>query len=200
MRVRTFALFALLLGTLNLIADVRVGQAAPDFAATDVNGRTHRLADYRGKIVVIEAYSPACPYSLNQYKSGAMPALQGNVVPKGVVWLTVNSNGPGSPGHRTAEVARKDFGEAGGKATGLIDDSNGALGRKYGLKTTPQIVVIDQQGVVAYTGAVDDRAATTGDPRTARSYVRQAIESLIAGKPSPVAETAPYGTPIKYAP
>jgi len=70
---------------------------------------------------------------------------------------------------------------------------------KFGLKTTPHLVVINQQGLGAYQGAIDDRPASSGDPRTARNYVRQAIEALMAGKPVPTAETKSYGCSVKYA-
>lgn len=188
-----------LIGQLTVLGQAKVGQPAPDFAGADVNGRTHRLSDYRGKIVVIEAYNPECPFSGNHYKTGAMQALQGNVITKGVVWLVVNSSPAGSPAYRKPDAARKEFADLGMKASALIDDSTGAIGKRYGLQTTPQAVVIDQQGVVAYAGAIDDRAVSSGDPRTARNYVRQAIEALIAGKPVPVGETKPYGSSIKYA-
>lgn len=32
---------------------VQVGQVAPEFVLTDVNGLTHRLSDYSGKVVVL---------------------------------------------------------------------------------------------------------------------------------------------------
>ena len=182
-----------------LHGDVRVGQPAPDFSGTDIQGKVHRLSNYRGKVVVIEAYNADCPFCANHYKSGAMQALQASVVSKGVVWLLVNSTHSGNPSYRAPEAARKEFAASGIKASAWIDDSSGAIGKRLGLKTTPHLVVIDQQGLVAYQGAIDDRAASSGDPRTARNYVRQAIESLIAGKPVPVAETKPYGCSVKYA-
>lgn len=182
-----------------VFADVKIGQPAPDFSGTDIQGKVHRLSDYRGKVVVIEAYNLDCPFCANHYKSGAMQALQSSVVSKGVVWLVVNSTDSGNPSYRKPDAARKEFAATGIKATAWIDDNSGAIGRKYGLKTTPHLVVINQQGLVAYQGAIDDRPASSGDPRTARNYVRQAIESLMAGKPVPTAETKPYGCNVKYA-
>lgn len=190
---------AVFLAGLSVWAEALVGQSAPDFAATDINGRAHRLSEYRGKVVVIEAYNPDCPFCANHYKTGAMQALQGNVVGKGVIWLVVNSAPTGSAAYRQPSLARKEFTELGMKATAMLDDHTGAVGKKLGLRTTPQLVVIDQQGVVAYQGAIDDRPASSGDPRTARNYVRQAVEALLAGKPVPAAEAKPYGTAINYA-
>lgn len=193
-------LLGVLAAPLVLLGDVKVGQPAPDFSGTDIQGKAHRLSDYRGKVVVIEAYNADCPFCANHYKSGAMQALQGSVVTKGVIWLVVNSTHTSNPSYRKPDAARREFAQFGMKASAWLDDHTGAIGKKYGLKTTPHFVVIDQQGLVAYQGAIDDRPASSGDPRTARNYVRQAIEALISGKPVPVAETKPYGCGVKYAP
>jgi alkyl hydroperoxide reductase subunit AhpC len=182
-----------------VLAEAKVGQPAPDFVGTDINGKTHRLSDYRGKIVVLEAYNLDCPYCANHYKTGAMQELQGAAVSKGIVWLIVNSVHPGHPNYRNAAAARKEFAEQKIKATAWLDDHAGEIGKKYGMQTTPHLFVINQQGVVAYQGAIDDRPESSGNPRTARNYVKAAIEALLAGKAVPVAESKPYGCTVKYA-
>jgi hypothetical protein len=40
---------------------VRVGAPAPTFTATDSNGQTETLAQYRGKYVVLEWHNRGCP-------------------------------------------------------------------------------------------------------------------------------------------
>jgi len=47
----------------SVVRAARVGQAAPDFTATDTNGKAHKLADYRGKFVVLEWTNRGCPYT-----------------------------------------------------------------------------------------------------------------------------------------
>jgi hypothetical protein len=128
------------------LAEAKVGVPAPDFTARDIQGKTHRLSDYRGKVVVLEAYNPDCPFSANHYKSGSMQALQAAVTSKGGVWLVVNSAASGNSGHRPPEAARAAFAAQGMKATAWLDDSAGALGRLYGMKTTPHMFVIDAKG------------------------------------------------------
>jgi len=180
------------------LADAKVGQPAPDFTARDIQGKTHRLSDFRGKLVVLEAYNLDCPFSANHYKSGSMPALQAAVTSKGGVWLVVNSVATGNPSHRSPEAARAEFAAQAMKATAWIDDSSGALGQLYGMKTTPHMFVIDQQGNLAYAGAIDDRASAEGDPRTAKNYVREAAQKLQAGEKPAVSQTKPYGCGVKY--
>lgn len=175
-----------------------VGKPAPDFEAKDINGKTHRLSDFKGKIVVIEAYNMDCPFCANHYKTGAMQELQAWATGQGVVWLVVNSVNKNHPSYRSPEKAKEEFAAQKMKATAWIDDSDGKLGKAYGLKTTPHIVIIGKDGIVAYNGAIDDRPATDGDPRTAKNYVKEALQSLLEGKPVAVKQTKPYGCSVKY--
>src|SRR5436309_9956288 len=143
-------------------ADGVVGKPAPDFTGKDINGQTHRLADYKGKIVVLEEYNLDCPFCANHFKTGAMQELQGYAISNGVVWMVVNSAHRKSGSYREPEQAKKEFAAQKMHATAWLDDSSGAIGKAYGLKTTPHMIVIDRNGVVAYNGAIDDRADTEG--------------------------------------
>ena len=190
-----FGLFGLLGAAL---AAAEVGKAAPDFVATDINGQTHKLSDYKGKIVVLESYNLDCPFVRNHYRSGAMQDLQRDLTARGGVWLVVNSVSAKHPSHRTAEAARKEWASQKMAATAWLDDSSGEIGKAYGMKTTPHMFVIDQSGVLVYQGAIDDRAASHGDPHTARNYVREAVQKLQAGEKPAVSQTKPYGCGVKY--
>jgi len=81
----------------------RVGEPAPNFTATDSNGKAHMLSSYRGKFVVLEWHNQGCPYTKKHYDSGNMERLQKEWTQKGVVWLTVISSAPGTQGYVTAE-------------------------------------------------------------------------------------------------
>jgi peroxiredoxin len=178
---------------------VETGKPAPDFTATDINGKAIKLSDYAGKIVVLESYNSDCPFCNNQYKTGAMQELEKDMAAKGVVWLIVNSVNPNNPSHRTPEQARQEIADKKIVATAWIDDSSGALGHLYDMKTTPDMYVIDKNGVLVYHGAIDNKPDPQHDPRTARNYVREAVNDLMAGKPVEVSRTKPYGCSVKYA-
>lgn len=190
---------SLLLGVGLVYAEATVGQPAPAFTAKDILGRTHKLDDYKGKIIVLEAYNLDCPFCAHHFETGAMQELQGALTKEGVVWLLVNSSHKKSASYRDAAAAKKEWAEQKIKATAWIDDSDGKLGKAYGLMTTPHMVVIDAKGTVAYTGAIDDKASVESDPRKARNYVREAVTALKAGKPVEVTKTRSYGCGIKYA-
>ena len=178
---------------------VEVGKPAPDFTATDINGKTVKLSDYKGKIVVLESYNSDCPFCHNQYKTGAMQKLQADLAAKGVVWLIVNSVNPNNPSHRTPAQAKAELAAEKMDVTAWIDDSSGAVGHLYGMKTTPHMFVIDKNGLLVYDGAIDNQPTPNHDPSKARNYVSEAVDALLAGKPVPVAQTRPYGCSVKYA-
>jgi peroxiredoxin len=142
------ALVALIGLTGTALAAVESGKPAPDFTATDINGKTVKLSDYKGKIVVLESYNLDCPFCANHFKTGSMQELQQEVTSKGGAWLIVNSVNPKHPSYRTPEAAQKEWDTQKIKATAWLDDSSGAIGKLYGMKTTPQMFVIDKDGTL----------------------------------------------------
>ena len=89
------ALFTTVIATALYASDSPpVGSAAPSFSATDSNGKTVSLADYKGKYVVLEWFNPECPFVKKHYGGGNMQKLQENFTSKGVTWLTIDSNAP----------------------------------------------------------------------------------------------------------
>ena len=97
-----FALIALPLGWA-----ARVGDPAPDFTATDTNGKVHKLSEYQGKFVVLEWTNRGCPYTQKHYNSGNMQRLQREWTGRGVVWFTVISSAPGKQGYVTASEEKR---------------------------------------------------------------------------------------------
>ena len=178
---------------------VEVGKPAPNFTATDINGKTVQLSDYAGKIVVIESYNSDCPFCHNQYSTGAMQDLQKDLAAKGVVWLLVNSVNPHNPSHRSNDQAVKEMASESMDVTAWIDDSSGAVGHLYGMETTPHMFVIDKGGKLVYDGAIDNQPDPFHNPNTAHNYVRDAVDDILAGKPIAVSQTKPYGCSVKYA-
>jgi len=176
-----------------------IGKPAPDFTATDITGKTVKLSDFAGKIVVLESYNSDCPFCHNHYATGAMQELQSQLAAKGVVWLIVDSVNADNFSHRTHKQAQQEWAELKMKATAWLDDTSGAIGHLYDMKTTPDMFVIAKDGTLAYQGAIDNRPDPDGDPRTARNYVREAIDALLAGKPVAVTETRSYGCGVHYA-
>ncbi len=196
---------ALLLVALGLVAwlspawAVRVGDKAPDFTGTDTNGQTHKLSDYAGKYVVLEWHNRGCPYTQKHYNSGNMERLQREWTARGVVWFTVISSAPGKQGYITAEDENAYVKQMNADPTAVLLDPTGAIGHLYDAKTTPQMFIINPQGVLLYNGAIDDKATTDqADIAGAKNFVQQALQEALAGKPLTVSSTRPYGCSVKY--
>lgn len=183
------------------MAEVKPGTPAPDFTATDSNGKTVQLSSLKGKTVVMEWTNNGCPYVKKHYGPGNMQALQKKYTADGVVWLTVASSPPGEQGYVTAEQANADTKNRGAAPTAVLLDHKSTISRLYQAKNTPLMVVVDAKGTVAYMGAIDDKPTSNpADIPGAKNYVAQALDEIKAGKPVSVASTRPYGCFVKYAP
>jgi peroxiredoxin len=176
-----------------------VGSAAPEFSLPDANGKTHSLADFKGKYVVLEWFNPECPFVKKHYGSDNMQKLQADYTSKGVVWLTIDSNAPGTQGSITAEQAQKIMSGWKTHQTALLLDPDGKVGRAYGAKNTPDMVIINPDGKIVYEGAIDSKATPNpADIPTSTNYVKAALDESIAGKPVSHPSTRPYGCSVKY--
>jgi len=178
----------------------KVGAQAPAFAGTDTKGRTHSLADYRGRWVVLEWHNNGCPYVKKHYGSGNMQTLQREWTAKGVVWFTVISSAPGMQGHVTGAQADAFTRSSKAAPTATLLDPTGEIGRRYDARTTPHMFVVNPQGRLVYSGAIDDRPSTDpADVTVATNYVSAALTEAMAGKPVTKPSTRPYGCSVKYA-
>jgi len=179
---------------------VRVGEPAPNFTATDSNGKTHTLSSWRGKYVVLEWHNQSCPYTKKHYESGNMERLQKEWTEKGVVWFTVISSAPGTQGYVTAGQENEYMQKMHAAPTAALLDPTGDLGHLYDAKTTPHMFIINPAGVLIYDGAIDDKPTPDeADIATSRNYVSLALTEAMAGKPVDTPTSRPYGCSVKYA-
>jgi hypothetical protein len=178
----------------------KVGDPAPDFQATDSNGQQHSLSEYRGKFVVLEWHNNGCPYTRKHYESGNMERLQKEWTGRGVIWFTVISSAPGQQGYVTAQEENGYLKQMNAVPTAALLDPDGKVGRLYAAKTTPDMFVINPNGVLIYDGAIDSKpTADQSDIAGATNYVSQALEEAMAGKAVSVPTSRPYGCSVKYA-
>src|SRR5512133_321818 len=176
-----------------------VGAAAPDFSLSDASGKTHSLSEYKGKYVVLEWFNPECPFVKKHYGSDNMQKLQKEYTDKGVVWLTIDSNAPGTEGNLTPEEAQKIATSWKTHETALLLDPEGNAGRAYGAKNTPNMVIINSEGKIIYRGAIDSKATPNpSDIPSSTNYVKAALDQSLSGKSVSTPETKPYGCSVKY--
>jgi peroxiredoxin len=177
------------------------GAKAPDFSVVDVDGKLQKLSDYAGKTVILEWTNHDCPYVRKHYGSATMQTLQKDMAKEGVVWLSVISSPAGEQGHVDAARAKELTRTRDAAPASILLDPQSKLARAYGAQTTPHMYIVDPKGTLAYAGAIDDKPSSNPASLTgARSYVRQAVAELKAGKPVSEPATKAYGCVVKYAP
>ncbi len=196
--IPTLIAFAILAGAAR--ATIEVGQPAPNFTLTDINGQAHSLSDYKGKIVVLEWNNPDCPFVKKHYDSGNIPSLQKAAAAAGIVWLTINSGAPGGEGSDyTAAQIKAWLQKNAAEPTAYCRDSDGKVGHLYDAKTTPDMYVINADGTLVYKGAIDSiRSAKVDDIAKATNYVKAALDALKSGQPIAKPVSEPYGCSVKY--
>lgn len=179
----------------------KVGAPAPAFQAVDADGKTRSLSEFAGKTVILEWTNHDCPYVRKHYNSATMQTLQKDMARDGIVWLSVISSPVGEQGHVDPATAKELSVKRDAAPAAILLDPNSKVARAYGATTTPHMYIVDPKGTLAYMGAIDDKPSASAASLTgAKSYVRQAVAELKAGRPVSEAATRAYGCAVKYAP
>ena len=190
---------SLILITINITWSLEIGVEAPGFTAKDTNGEIHLLSEYKGNIVVLEWKNHRCPYVVKHYATNNMQNLQRDLVSKGVVWLSVLSSAPGKQGYVSAQEANAIIENENSAASAVLMDTAGVIGRRYSAKKTPHMFVIDENGLLAYQGAIDDNSsARQSTVAGALNYVKEAVSALQSNQKIAVPTTEAYGCSVKY--
>ncbi len=178
-----------------------VGQPAPDFSLTDIQGKTHSLSAYKGKVVVLEWVNPECPIVMKHYeKSGNMPATQKAALAEGAVWLSINSGHAGAQGDYDATKVGAWSQKNGTAFSAYLRDQDGKVGKLYDARHTPTLFIVDAEGKLVYAGGIDSiSSGNAADISRATNYVKAAFEDIKAGRPVGKSVTKAYGCNVKYA-
>jgi peroxiredoxin len=172
-----------------------VGTNAPGFQLKGVDGKSYSLADFKGKVVVLEWMNPHCPFSDRHAREKTMIELAKQH--REVVWLGINSTNPRSDNFE-APAEYQAYIQQQGISYPVLYDETGATGHAYGARTTPHMFIVDPQGKIAYNGAIDDDPSGRKAKPQRVNYVGGGLESERAGgKPDP-SSTKPYGCTVKY--
>jgi peroxiredoxin len=176
-----------------------IGKLAPDFTAKDVDGHDVHLADYRGKVVVLEWFNPKCPFVNMSHTKGSLKGTAARHMAEGVVWLGIDSSAPGKQGYDADEI--RDGIKRFGLSHPILRDEAGAVGRAYGATNTPHLFVIDKVGTLVYAGAIDNSPDGEGESPQGGplvNYVDAALTDVAAGRPVRTPRTKAYGCGVKY--
>jgi peroxiredoxin len=170
-----------------------IGSKAPDFSLKDQDGKDVKLADYAGKIVVLEWVNPGCPFVQRHYKLNTMSTLANKYKAKDVVWLAINSTN-----YSTADE-NKNWRTQHNLEYPILLDFPGTVGKAYGASNTPHMYIINKDGTLAYKGGIDSQETDNGPVNSDTvNYVDKALTELINGQSVSTPESKPYGCNVKY--
>lgn len=81
----------------------------------------------------------------------------------------------------------------------FVIDRDRALVKRAAATTTPEVVVFDREGSIAYRGRIDNRYSDLGDRRgtVTEFYLRDALDALLAGRKPALDKTDAIGCLIE---
>jgi thioredoxin-related protein len=183
----------LLMGTSVFGAEVEVGAKAPGFALTNaVNGANVAFKPGDGKLSVVVFTCNQCPYA--KAFEQRIVDLGRDYAKRGVVFYAIDSNDEArfsveSAAEMKSRAIERNY------PFPYLKDGDSSIARAYGARVTPHIFVVDGTGTVRYRGYVDD-SAKAGERK--HEGLRNALDSLLAGKPVEVTATKAFGCTIKF--
>lgn len=127
-------------------SDMMSHQAAPDFTLKDLDGKTHRLSDYKGKKVYLKFWASWCSICLSTLSDTKELAQQKDT---DFVVLTVVS--PTKNGEKSEADFKKWFKGTDFKGLPVLVDNSGKLLEDYGVRSYPTAAFIDSEGNLAKT-------------------------------------------------
>ncbi len=165
---------------------VHPGAKAPRFTLTDTDGNDRSLdGALKGKAAVLIFMATRCPVS-NAYND-RMTELAREYTPHDVSFIGINSNIE-STAEEVARHAREHT-----FSFPVCKDAHAIVADEYGAQVTPEVFLIDHNGVVRYHGRIDDNA----HPERVKLHdLANAIDALLAGRDLPVTDTKAFGCGI----
>ena len=185
--------------------DLKIGDAAPDFALPGIDGKTHTLADYKeARLLMIAFMSNHCPDS--HAAESRIKKLVADMKGRSFALVAINPNHPDglsidelgySKYNDGFDDMKKYAAEAGFNFPYLYDGEKQAAAKAYGCIATPHVFLFDAGRKLRYKGQFDD--SQFADAATVKSPdARLALEALLANKPVLVEVTKPHGCSTKW--
>lgn len=171
------------------MAAIRLGDAAPEFTLTGIDGESYSLSDYEGKPVAVVFSCCHCPYVVawEDRLNDVARAIDGQAG-----FLVVNANA-GYLGDSPEDMRSRS--EEKGFVFPFLYDETQEVASAYGAARTPEVFVLDADHRLVYHGAPD---SSHTDPEGADPYLGPALDAALAGTRPEVQESPPVGCTIKW--
>jgi len=180
-----------------------IGSPAPDFALPGVDGKTHKLSDYSTSPLLAIVFTCNHCQTAQLYED-RIKRLAADYRSKGVELVAIQPNDPNAL--RVDEMVMSDMSDSLEEMKiraayrhfnfpYLYDGATQSVAEAYGPKATPHIFIFDKDRKLRYEGRVDDNQR---EHLVKVSDARNALDSLLAGRPVTVAHTAVFGCSTKW--
>jgi peroxiredoxin len=170
-----------------------IGQQAPDFELPDTEGEKWSLSDGAATEAVVVVFTcNHCPYALAWQERITQVAR--DYADRGVRLLAINANDADRYPRDSHEAMRRRV-QSEHWPMPYLHDATQDVARSFGAKTTPDVFVLDAERRLRYRGAPD---GDYDDPGQNASWLRDALDAVLAGSEPARAETKPIGCSIKW--
>jgi thiol-disulfide isomerase/thioredoxin len=182
---------------------LKLGSAAPPFDLPGVDGKRHRLEDFREATVLVVVFTcNHCPTA--QLYEDRLKELVRDYTGKPVAVVAISPNSPKAV--RPDELGYTDLGDdledmkvrAAYRKFNfpyLYDGETQTASKLYGPQATPQVFIFDRDRRLRYAGRIDDSER----PEFVKVRdARAAIDALLAGQTPAVGETKVFGCSTKW--
>jgi peroxiredoxin len=177
------------------MANLRIGDTAPDFTLPATDGKTYKLheAFKNAKAVAVVFTCNHCPYAIAW--EDRINAIARDYAAQGVRLLAINANNASTHPADNFENMVKRASEKHFVFPYLRDESQ-SVARAYGAERTPELFIFDANKTLRYHGAPDDNYED--EHAIKHQYAREALDAILAEKDLVLPETKPVGCSIKW--
>lgn len=178
------------------IVSLPLGASIPnaDTKMKSVDERSVSIGEIAGKKGTLVIFTcNHCPWA--KAWEARIVTLGNEYASKGVGVVAVNSNDPAVAAEDSFESMQQRAKERGMKFPYVVDATSD-VARVFGATRTPEVFLFDASGKLVYKGAVDDNAKDAAAVK--ESWLRGALEAVVAGTAPAKAETKAIGCGIKF--
>jgi thiol-disulfide isomerase/thioredoxin len=179
-----------------------IGLPAPDFSLPGIDGKVHKLGEYKDPILVVMFICNHCPTS--QLYEGRMKKLVSDYSGKGVGFVAINPNDPKAI--TLSELGYTDVSDSMDEMKVraefrnfnfpyLWDGETQSVTQAYGAQATPHVFIFDKERKLQYEGRIDNAQR---ESIVKIQDARLALDAMLAGKPVAVPHTPAFGCSTKW--
>ncbi|HJY26290.1 MAG TPA: thioredoxin family protein [Actinomycetes bacterium] len=169
-----------------------VGDTAPPFALPDTGGAVVPLEPKEHAATVVVFTANSCPFARAWHDR--IQAVARDYADRDVAVLQLISNDETDHPEDSVEAMKRRV-DAGELAGPFLRDEEQSAAQDYGATATPEVFVIDREGVVRYHGAPD---GDHDNPAENARFLREALDDVLAGREVQRPTTSPAGCSMKW--